>query len=639
MTLFNKLWGKENYYPQTNRRGNFNTNAESYYKYLERVNEILKIMTKMLDEQDEKLDDGLQEIRDTLQDYINQLEVILAGVDDYVVDKMVEWLNDGTLEHIINHEIFQDKLDTFIFEEFEISVNEQLQNIQYLATDLGVKTDGTDTTTELQEAINFVLSVGGKLKLPNKPMVVTDTIYIPIENAKGFAIEGYPNNQTVLRSQVVGKPTLIVYGPAEAGSPLSARYNHVESIRIEPFDSTYDYRIGGLVVQNSISNYFEDIYVRKAYEGIKLKNTLENGKRGFTELNKFVNCTTSWCDFGFVFDGLDNDSSFHGNQFMGCGVTAVNLELAKTYERTFNQVALDFRKGFLYNCRLDFTLFLENGATLMYVGCGGYYNHATITYENFASQKEGTHPLRPPKITSVETGNSNLRLSGDLFGIGTPFDTFDLTDYHLTDNGGERLVLDTFKRPFRATGIEHNNIVNDVMRLDTHEEVARNSGTLVDFYRYNNKSNYLSETGLIAVVRGERGRFIIANTEPNAAPEEMTKVFEFDTNGTIKYKGNQYIRFNETNIESKQGNLLTDKNIKTGKSVIETGSASGVYSTVFYHNQQTIPTGAVATLIGESNGNIVDVRVSDFTATTAKIQVYQKDTNFRSLQFSWIVFN
>ena len=135
MTLFNKLWGKENYFPQTNKRGNFNTNAESYYKYLERVNEILKIMAKMVDEQNEKLDDGLQEIRDTLQDYINQLNSIInEGLDDVVIDKMVEWLHDGTLENIINHEIFQNKLDTVIFEQFEISVNQRLKHFSDLRT-------------------------------------------------------------------------------------------------------------------------------------------------------------------------------------------------------------------------------------------------------------------------------------------------------------------------------------------------------------------------------------------------------------------------------------------------------------------------------------------------------------------------
>ena len=152
MTLFNKLWGKENYLPQYNRRGNFNTNAESYYKYLERVNEILKIMAKMLDEQDEKLDDGLQEIRDTLQDYINQLEIILSGVDDYVVDKMVEWLNDGTLEHIINHEIFQYKLDTVIFEQFEVSINQLIAETEY-----GLQEQIQTLDSDLNEDLNDII--------------------------------------------------------------------------------------------------------------------------------------------------------------------------------------------------------------------------------------------------------------------------------------------------------------------------------------------------------------------------------------------------------------------------------------------------------------------------------------------------
>lgn len=631
-------WLNKNNIPNYPSDSDYTTNAPSYYENLARKQKLIKMLAKKIWEYEEKLELTLEELETRLQFYIESWNKGLEELPDNVESLLQEWLSDGTLDHIINDTIFNWKVDQTEFDEFVENTTSQLAQIQYLATDLGVKTDGTDTTAELQEAIDYIQSVGGKLKLPKASMVITDTIYIPLENVEGFEIEGFPNNETILRSQVTGKPSVIVYGPTESGSPLATRYNTVKNIRIEPYDNTYEYRIGGFVVQNSISNYFEDIYVRKAYEGIKLKNTFENGIRGFTELNKFVNCTSSWSDFNWVFDGLDNDSSFHGNQFIGCGATAINLELSKGYGRTFNQVGLDFRKGFMYNCRLDFSLFLENGATLMNIGCGGNYNYATITYESFTAQTGSGYPLLPPKITTVETGNSRLKLVGDIFGIGTAFDDLDLSDYHLTDNGSERLVLDSFNRIFQAEGVQNNNIPLQIVPYESRFEESRNIGAKTGFYRYNNRNDYANETGLIGLVRGSRGRFIIAQTFSNEEPEEMQKLYEFDANGRIRYKNDYFIEFSENGLESNEGKLITDSDYVVKTNVLETGNEAKMYETTVYHNLGYIPATGIATLKGTSNGKIVDVRMDEFTENTAKIKVFQTDTNFRSLQIGWVVY-
>jgi hypothetical protein len=90
---------------------------------------------------------------DELTDNVNQwneyLENFVEGFDERlqeeVATQLIEWRNDGTLDHIIQDVVFQDKANTDDLPYINVRV-------------LGVKGDGTDETTLLNE----VLSGGNK---------------------------------------------------------------------------------------------------------------------------------------------------------------------------------------------------------------------------------------------------------------------------------------------------------------------------------------------------------------------------------------------------------------------------------------------------------------------------------------------
>lgn len=85
------------YFPVYNKDTDYNTNAKSYYDYLARVNEFLKVMGIRLEEYDGILKDKLEEINRK----IDALEPVFR-------DLMQKWLDDGTIEEIINVNIFND---------------------------------------------------------------------------------------------------------------------------------------------------------------------------------------------------------------------------------------------------------------------------------------------------------------------------------------------------------------------------------------------------------------------------------------------------------------------------------------------------------------------------------------------------
>src|SRR5699024_9945355 len=96
--------------------------------------------------------------------------------------------------------------------------------------------------------------------------------------------------------------------------------------------------------------------------------------------------------------------------------------------------------------------------------------------------------------------------------------------------------------------------------------------------------------------------------------------------------------FTEDGLVSSEGKVITDSDYVAKTNELETGNEAKMYEKTVYHNLGTIPTTAIATVTGDSNGKIVDVRMDEFTETTAKIKVFQTDTNSRSLRIGWVAY-
>src|SRR5699024_3146954 len=128
-------------------RADYNTNVPSYYDDLARKSKLIKMLAKKIWEYDERLDERLEDLENVLQDYLSQWDERIENLDDEVSHIFVEWLEDGTLEEIINHDVLGNKADQSELDK----TNEKLARItsQYLS-------NGTDDTVPLQTLIDTV---------------------------------------------------------------------------------------------------------------------------------------------------------------------------------------------------------------------------------------------------------------------------------------------------------------------------------------------------------------------------------------------------------------------------------------------------------------------------------------------------
>ena len=105
----------------------YTTNAPSYYEDLARKEKLIRLLAERIWGYEKILDETLEEIQERFQAWDKNLE----DLPDDVKILLQQWLDNGTLDHIINETIFNWKLDTVIFEEFQELTNEKLNQIAY----------------------------------------------------------------------------------------------------------------------------------------------------------------------------------------------------------------------------------------------------------------------------------------------------------------------------------------------------------------------------------------------------------------------------------------------------------------------------------------------------------------------------
>lgn len=150
----------------------YTTNAPSYYDDLARKNKLIEMLSKKIWEYDEELAKRFEAWDKNLEDFPEDVKKLLQ-----------QWLDDGTLDHIINDTIFNWKLDTVIFEQFRDETNERLDNLitinlnsfKEYATDIGtVNEDWSEALAQAEMAL--INNGGGRLLVP-KMYPITKTIY------------------------------------------------------------------------------------------------------------------------------------------------------------------------------------------------------------------------------------------------------------------------------------------------------------------------------------------------------------------------------------------------------------------------------------------------------------------------------
>ena len=171
--------------PMYNDDSDYTTNAPSYYDDLARKNKLMKTLALRIWEYEEEMIKRLEQWDKNLEDFPKDVK-----------DLLEKWLQDGTLDKIINETIFSWKLDTEVFNDFmdkygnqdlmgtqTRSLMESLTEDHLNALDFGVKGDGvTDDTLAIQEFITYcednnktaffpsnVYYVPGTVKTRNQP--------------------------------------------------------------------------------------------------------------------------------------------------------------------------------------------------------------------------------------------------------------------------------------------------------------------------------------------------------------------------------------------------------------------------------------------------------------------------------------
>lgn len=98
------------HFPEYHKHTDYITNAKSYYDYLGRVNEFLKLMGIRIEEYDGILDAKLKEINDRLT---NLDPLVKAMIEKWLIDGTIEDLIDELLFKKLNNEISQLKKEVF----------------------------------------------------------------------------------------------------------------------------------------------------------------------------------------------------------------------------------------------------------------------------------------------------------------------------------------------------------------------------------------------------------------------------------------------------------------------------------------------------------------------------------------------
>lgn len=125
----------------------YTTNSPSYYDELARKQKLIQLLTEKIWKYD-----------DEIKEYFKRWEDNLANINREVIEMMIQWLEDGTLDHIINDTIFNWKADKTMVEQIAI-----------LPQTFGAKADGiADDTLAIKETIDYAKQHGYSINFGGK---------------------------------------------------------------------------------------------------------------------------------------------------------------------------------------------------------------------------------------------------------------------------------------------------------------------------------------------------------------------------------------------------------------------------------------------------------------------------------------
>ena len=202
--------------PRYNDDSDYTTNAPSYYDDLARKNKLLKTLSYRIWEYQEVINKQFNEWDEEIRQRFLEWDKNLEEFDDEVLRLLKEWLEDGTLDHIINETIFSWKADkTYVDENItridnevdkkadkiyvddhitridnELSEKANKNQLEYSVKDFGAKGDGVTDDTE---AFQTAALLGQAIHVPEGVYIVNDTVQM----VSGSQFIGMGNNSII----------------------------------------------------------------------------------------------------------------------------------------------------------------------------------------------------------------------------------------------------------------------------------------------------------------------------------------------------------------------------------------------------------------------------------------------------------
>lgn len=158
----------------------YTTNAPDYYDDLARKQKLLEILSKRVYDYDKTLNNSLENIKNVLDDYVNKIDhKIGEGFNDEINELLVQWVNDGTLEHIINVEIFKTKADTLYVDKMFLETITDLEdrgiNVRSFAH-LEVDGDFSPVVQAAMDSGHSIIEFPSWIKTLKEPIIVPKTV-------------------------------------------------------------------------------------------------------------------------------------------------------------------------------------------------------------------------------------------------------------------------------------------------------------------------------------------------------------------------------------------------------------------------------------------------------------------------------
>lgn len=119
----------------------YTTNSPSYYDDLARKQKLIQLLAEKIWEYEETLKLSLEEIKNVLEQVIDKIG---EGFNKEINDLLVLWIEDGTLDHIINETLMNLKADKTYVDNLILSITQDLESQK---TEL--KDDIEDTTQKM----------------------------------------------------------------------------------------------------------------------------------------------------------------------------------------------------------------------------------------------------------------------------------------------------------------------------------------------------------------------------------------------------------------------------------------------------------------------------------------------------------